>query len=289
MKGIILAGGTGSRLFPLTKSISKQLLPIYNKPMIYYPLSILMNMRIKEVLIITKPEELNLFQNLLRDGSQLGMKINYEIQNKPSGIAEAIIIAENFLKKDSFCLVLGDNFFYGQDFSNYLNKAKSFKSGATIFASEVKNPSDFGVVKIDKNKKIISIVEKPKKYLSNLAITGIYIYDKLAVKLVKNLKPSKRGELEITDLNKIYLSKNQLRVQIMPNEFTWFDNGNCNSLLETSNFVSAIERQKGIMIGCLEEVAYKNKWISKKVLLDHVRNNMPSNYGQNLKKFYNKC
>ena len=285
MKGIILAGGSGTRLYPVTKAISKQLIPINDKPMIYYPLSVLMMARIKEILIISTPEDLPNFQRLLGDGSKIGVELSYIEQPKPDGIANAFILAEEFIKNDQVTLILGDNIFYGYDFSKLLvDNVKSVKKGATIFSYEVSDPERFGVVEIDKKRNALSIEEKPKKPKSNQAVVGLYIHDNKVTKHAKSLKPSARGELEITDLNKKYLQLNQLSVATLGKGFAWLDTGTPKSLLEASHFVDTIEKRQGIKIGCIEEVAYKNHWISKKQLKKLSQDMQNTSYGKYLEK-----
>jgi glucose-1-phosphate thymidylyltransferase len=285
MKGIILAGGSGTRLFPVTKAISKQLIPINDKPMIYYPLSVLMMARIKEILIISTPEDLPTFKRLLGDGSEIGLSLSYLEQTKPDGIAKAFILAENFIEDDQVTLILGDNIFYGYDFSKLLvDNFKNAKKGATIFSYEVSDPERFGVVEIDKKGNAISLKEKPKRPKSNQAVVGLYIYDNNVIKYAKNLKPSERGELEITDLNKKYLQLNQLSVATLGKGFAWLDTGTPDSLQEASHFVSTIEKRQGIKIGCIEEAAYKNHWISKKQLKKIAKEMQNTSYGKYLEK-----
>ena len=285
MKGIILAGGAGSRLHPLTNVISKQLLPINDKPMIFYPLSILMMARIKEILIISTNTDLPLFEKLLGDGSNLGINIKYEVQEQPKGIAEAFLIAEDFIDGEDVSLILGDNIFYGNDLSDYLkDKTKNAKRGATVFGYQVSDPERFGIVEINNKGKALSLVEKPKKPKSNYAVVGLYIYDNKVVDYAKTLKPSKRGELEITDLNKIYLEKGKLHVSILNRGSAWLDTGTHSSLLEAGQFVNTIENRQGLKIGCIEEVAYRNGWISKKDLMRISRNYKNNQYGDYLKK-----
>jgi glucose-1-phosphate thymidylyltransferase len=268
MKGIILAGGKATRLYPSTISISKHLIPIYDKPMIYYPLSTLMLAGIKEILIIVNEKDLAAFRLLLQDGSQLGMSISYKIQSTPKGIAEALIIGEEFINGNHVALILGDNIFYGHAFTDLLLNVKKNK-GATIFAYAVNDPSGFGIVEIDKeSKKIISIDEKPSKPKSNLAITGLYFYDDKASKYAKTIKPSKRGELEITDLNSKYLEQNNINVITLSRGFSWLDTGTPNTLIEASQFVHIIEKRQGFKIGCIEEIAWRNKWIDSIQLLN---------------------
>ena len=285
MKGIILAGGSGTRLNPITKSISKQLIPVHDKPMIYYPLSVLMMARIKEILIISTTEDLPSFQRLLGDGSQIGLNLSYVEQPKPDGIASAFILAEEFIQNDEVTLILGDNIFYGYDFSKLLiDNFKNVKKGATIFSYEVSDPERFGVVEIDEKRNALSLEEKPIKPKSNNAVVGLYIYDNKVVNLAKKLKPSSRGELEITDLNKKYLELKQLSVATLGKGFAWLDTGTAESLLEASHFVNIIEKRQGIKIGCIEEVAYKNHWISKRQLKKLSREMQNTNYGKYLEK-----
>lgn len=266
MKGIILAGGSGSRLYPITKGISKQLLPIYDKPMIYYPLSILMLSKIKEVLIITNPEYIDFYHNLLGDGSNLGMKLEYKIQEKPRGLADAFIVGEHFIGNDSVCLILGDNIFYGQGFVPRLDSASKVKDGAVIFGYYVNDPKEFGVVEFDKDNKVISLEEKPERPKSNYAIPGLYYYDNSVIERAKNLVPSLRGEIEITDLNKSYLIENKLRVELLGRGFAWLDTGTYDGLANASDFVRTIQKRTGLYLACLEEIAYNNGWINKEEL-----------------------
>jgi len=272
MKGIILAGGSGTRLYPLTLVTSKQLLPVYDKPMVYYPLSVLMLAGINEILIISSPQDINKFKLLFGNGNNLGIKIKYKIQKSPDGIAQAFIIGREFIGNDNVCLALGDNIFYGQGLTSYLQKASKLKDGAIIFAHRVNDPQRFGVVKFDKEKNVLDIQEKPKNPKSNFAITGLYFYDNSVIKIVKNLKPSKRGELEITDINKNYLKKKKLKVEILGQSFTWLDSGTCDSLLEASMLVKTIQRRKSNKIACIEEISFKNGWISKKQLAINAKN-----------------
>lgn len=282
MKGIILAGGTGTRLYPITKGISKQLLPIYDKPMIYYPLSVLMLAGIKEVLIITTPNDELLFKNLLNDGSELGMKFSYVIQPHPDGLAQAFILGEKFIGNDSVCLILGDNIFYGQGFTPVLKRSMELKEGATIFGYKVKDPERFGVVEFDKNKKVISIEEKPKKPKSNFAITGLYFYDNEVINIAKNVKPSERGELEITTINQEYLKRKKLKVELLGRGFAWLDTGTHDSLIEAGQFVQTIEHRQGYKIACLEEIAYRNHWIDKEKILEIAKPLAKNRYGKYL-------
>ncbi|MDA7842770.1 glucose-1-phosphate thymidylyltransferase RfbA [Methylophilaceae bacterium] len=266
MKGIVLAGGSGTRLFPITQGVSKQLLPIYDKPMIYYPISVLMLAGIKDILIITTPEDQSNFQRALGNGEMFGVKLSYAVQPKPDGLAQAFIIGEEFINKDSVCLVLGDNIFWGQGLTSILKNAVNRKTGASIFGYQVLDPERFGVVAFDKNKKVISLEEKPTKPKSNYAVTGLYFYDNQVVDLAKKVKPSQRGELEITTLNQMYMEQGNLNVELLGRGFAWLDTGTCESLLEASSFVETIEKRQGYKIACLEEVAYNNGWLSNKKL-----------------------
>lgn len=270
-KGIILAGGKATRLYPITSTISKQLLPVYNKPMIYYPLSVLMLAGIKDILIISNSSTLPRLKDLFGKGNKLGINISYAEQEKPNGLAEAFIIGEKFIGKDNVALILGDNIFYGHGFSETLKKAKNRKSGATIFGYYVEDPCRYGIVEIDKNKKPMALVEKPKKPKSHWAVPGLYFYDNSVVKIAKTIKPSPRGELEITDINKVYLKKKKLSVEFLGRGFAWLDAGTYNSLLDSSLFIRTIEERQGIMVGCLEEIAYKRGFINKKQLLEQAK------------------
>ena len=281
MKGIVLAGGKGTRLYPTTLAISKQLLPVYDKPMIYYPISVLMLAGIKDILIISTPDDLPLFKKLLGDGSDFGVKFSYAEQPNPDGLAQAFLIGEEFIGKDSVALILGDNIFYGQSFSAMLAEAcqKAEKNHlATIFAYETKNPERFGVVEFDKEHNAISIEEKPEQPKSNYAVTGLYFYDNRVIEYVKKLSPSKRGELEITDLNNLYLKDKKLSVQILGRGFAWLDTGTHNSLIQAGQYIQAIEENQGIKIACLEEVAYRMGFISKKALDDYANKYCDNEY-----------
>ena len=282
-KGIILAGGTGSRLSPLTKVINKQLLPLYDKPLIFYPLSILMLAGIRDILIITNPNEDINFKKILGNGSNFGIKIQYLTQQKPNGLPEAFVIGEKFIKKKNVALILGDNFFYGQGFTKRLKQQTKTKSGSTIFTYKVNNPEDYGIIET-KNNQIISIKEKPKKSKSHLAITGLYFFDKNVVDFAKKLKPSKRKELEIVDLLKKYLKLKRLKVEFMGRGSAWLDTGNAESLFETSQFISNIEKRQGLKIACLEEIALNNKWISKDIIKKQINFYGNCNYSNYLRK-----
>lgn len=282
MRGIILAGGSGTRLYPLTKAISKQIMPVYDKPMIYYPLSVLMLAGIREVLIISTPRDLLVFQELLKDGSELGMKFEYKIQEQPNGLAEAFIIGEEFIGDESVALVLGDNIFFGQGFSPVVKKAAKLEKGAEIFGYLVQDPRAYGVVEFDENNNVLSLEEKPEIPKSKFAVPGLYFYDNSVVEKAKNLKPSKRGELEITDLNKIYMEEKNLKVNLLGRGFAWLDTGTHASLLEASNFIATIQNRQGHYVACIEEIAYRNKWIDKNQLLELAKPLMKTEYGQYL-------
>ena len=282
MKGIILAGGSGTRLHPLTKSVSKQILPIYDKPMIYYPLSVLMLAGIREVLIISTPRDLRCFEELLQDGKELGMSITYKVQEKPNGLAEAFIIGEEFIGKDSVALVLGDNIFFGQAFSPILKEAAKLKKGAEIFGYLVKDPRAYGVVEFDKDRNVISIEEKPENPKSKYAVPGLYFYDNSVIEKAKGIKPSKRGELEITDLNRLYLEEKSLKVNLLGRGFAWLDTGTHKNLLQASNFIETIQERQGNYVACIEEIAYKNGWISEEEVLKLAEPLLKTDYGKYL-------
>ena len=282
IKGIVLAGGTGSRLFPMTLTVNKQLLPVYDKPMIYYPISTLMSAGITEILIISGPNELPLYQKLLKDGSQWGIKFDYEVQKRPEGLAQALIIAERFIKDSPCAMILGDNLFFSSNLHRKMQNIDVSKDGATVFAYRVNDPQRYGVVEFDENKEAISIEEKPNEPKSQFAVTGLYFYDKHVVEYAKMMKPSKRGELEITDLNMIYLKKGQLKVEILSRGTAWLDTGTPESLLDASDFVRIIESRQGLKLGCPEEIAFRLGMINKEKLLELAIPLSKNNYGQYL-------
>ncbi|WP_194191030.1 glucose-1-phosphate thymidylyltransferase RfbA [Clostridium chrysemydis] len=282
MKGIILAGGSGTRLYPVTKAMSKQMVPIYDKPMIYYPMSVLMLAGIRDILIISTPRDIVNFKELFKDGSEFGLNIEYKVQESPNGLAEAFIIGEDFIGDDSVAMVLGDNIFYGQSFSSHLEKAASLKKGAEVFGYYVQNPKAFGVVEFNENGKVISLEEKPEKPKSKYAVPGLYFYDNKVVNYAKNLKPSDRGELEITDLNRIYMESGELSVNLLGRGMAWLDTGTHASMLQASNFVEAVQNTQGTYIACLEEIAYRKGWISKEKVLELAKPLMKTGYGKYL-------
>lgn len=282
MKGILLAGGSGTRLYPITKGVSKQLLPIYDKPMVYYPLSVLMLAGIREILVISTPEDISSYQRLLGDGSDFGIKLSYAKQPSPDGLAQAFIIAEEFIGEDSVCLVLGDNIFYGQGFTPMLKAAVKRQKGATIFGYQVKDPERFGVVEFDAKKKVISIEEKPVKPKSHFAVTGLYFYDNDVIAMAKQVKPSCRGELEITSINQAYLKRGDLNVELMGRGFSWLDTGTHESLLEAGLFVETIEKRQGYKIACLEEISFNLGWLSKEKLKEQAEKMGKNSYGEYL-------
>lgn len=284
MKGIVLAGGSGSRLYPITKGLSKHLLPVYDKPMIYYPLSVLMLADIKDILIITTHEDKDGYRRMLGDGSEFGISITYAIQDKPRGLVDAFIIGKKFIGNDNVCLILGDNIFWGQGFSPILNKASLRKDGATLFGYQVVDPSRFGVVAFDENKKVLSLEEKPNRPSSNFAVTGLYFYDNEVIEMSKEIKPSSRGELEITSLNQMYLSNGNLNVELLGRGFAWLDTGTNESLLDASIFVETIEKRQGFKIACLEEIALNNGWLSKEDVARAGHKYSNNSYGQYLLK-----
>ncbi len=283
-KGIILAGGSGTRLYPVTISTSKQLLPIYDKPMIYYPLSVLMLSNIQQILIISTPEDIEKYEQLLGDGNQFGLEISYKVQPNPGGLAQAFLIGEDFIGNDDVTLVLGDNIFYGKDLSKSLEKVSHKSNGATVFCYHVVDPERFGVVEFDSNGQALSIEEKPEKPKSNFAVTGLYFYDNDVINISKSIKPSERGELEISDVNKMYLRNKKLSVEALGRGVTWLDSGTHDSLIEASQFIQTIEKRQGLKVACLEEIAYNKKWISKNSLIKSIKKLEKTEYGDYLRK-----
>lgn len=291
MKGIILAGGGGTRLYPATIPVCKQLLPVYDKPMVYYPLSVLMLAKIRKILVISTPEDIKRFENILGDGSDLGLKLSYKVQEKPRGLAEALILGEEFVGSDNVCLILGDNILYGSGLTGYLKKAVQQikrKGGAYVFGYYVNDPERFGIAEFDKNYKVVSIEEKPKKPRSNHAVIGLYFYDKNAAKIAKSVRSSKRGELEITSVNQKYLKMSKLQISLLGRGFAWFDTGTHDSLIEAGDFVKTIEKRTGLKIGCIEEIAYSQGWIDKKQIFKLAEPLRKSGYGEYLIKVANE-
>jgi len=289
VKGIVLAGGSGTRLYPITKGVSKQLLPVYDKPMVYYPLSVLMLAGIRDILIISTPEDMFGYKRLLGNGSDYGINLSYAIQPSPDGLAQAFIIGEEFIGKDSVCLVLGDNIFFGEGFGNKLEQAAGRKEGATVFGYHVQDPERFGVVEFDENFKALTIEEKPLQPKSNWAVTGLYFYDNHVVDIAKNVKPSARGELEITTINQTYLEQGTLNVELLGRGFAWLDTGTHGSLMEAGHFVQTIENRQGFKIACLEEIGYRNGWLSKEELMEKIKPLAKTGYGQYLLGLLNQA
>jgi len=281
MKGIVLAGGKATRLYPITKGVCKQLLPVYDKPMVYYPLSVLMLAGIRDILIISTPKDIMRFKDLLGDGHSLGLKLSYCIQEKPRGIAESFIVGEEFIGNDSVCLILGDNIFYGHNLTSFLKRAKALKEGAVVFGYYVRNPERYGVLKLDKKGRPVSIIEKPKKAESNWVVTGLYFYDHHVVDIAKKLKPSPRGELEITSVNNEYLKRGKLKVELLGRGYAWLDTGTYDSLIDSSVFIKTIEERQGLKVGCIEEIAYRMGYIDKKQL-KNLATSIHTSYGEYL-------
>ena len=288
MKGIILAGGSGTRLYPITKAVSKQLLPVYDKPMIYYPISVLMLAGIKEILIISTPRDLPMYKDLLGDGSNLGIKFEYKVQENPNGLAEALIIGEEFIGNDNIALILGDNLFYGHRFTETLKRASQIKEGTIIFGYYTNNPERFGVVEFDENGNVLSIEEKPENPKSNYIVPGLYFYDNDAIEIAKNVKPSKRGEVEITSVNEEYLKRGKLKVELLGRGMAWLDTGTHTGLLEASNFIETVQKRQGLYIACLEEIAYLKGYIDDETVLKIVKELKKTEYGQYLFNLVNK-
>ena len=288
MKGIVLAGGSGTRLYPITQGVSKQLLPVYDKPMVFYPISVLMLAGIRDILIITTPEDMPAFKRLLGDGSQFGIRLSYEVQPSPDGLAQAFIIGEEFINNEPCALVLGDNIYFGQSFGKKLDAAAQLTQGAMVFGYQVQDPERFGVVDFDENYKALSIEEKPLKPKSNWAVTGLYFYDKNVVEMAKQVKPSARGELEITTLNQMYLERGELQVELLGRGFAWLDTGTHDSLVEASQFIHTIEKRQGMKVACLEEVAYRKGWLSKEQVGEQAKKMAKNDYGRYLSMLVNE-